>query len=251
MHDKRKRVNFLPVNQNIQLHKPGFFISLHVIIKRGISPGPGFQCVKEIIYDFIQGKFIFQQGTPGLHVFHAQITSPPLLAEFHYGPDKLAGHHDFRAYHRLLHMLDQRGIRQVGRICQFHDFPVCLVYFIDYARRRGHQIQIIFPFQPLLNDFQMQQPQKSAAESKSQSHRGLRLILQGRVIELQLLQGVPQIRIARAVCRIESAVNHGLYFLIAGQGAFAGIVVIRHGVTHRRVFHILDGCSDIAHHPGR
>ena len=61
---------------------------------------------------------------------------------------------------------------------------------IDHARRRCHQIQIIFPLQPFLDDLQMEQPQETAAEAKAKSYGGLRLKLQRRVVELQLFQRV-------------------------------------------------------------
>ena len=94
----------------------------------------------------------------------------------------------------------------------------------------------------------MQQPQESAAETKSQRHGGLRLIVQGCIIELQLLQRIPQIRILCAVRRIHAAVDHGLNLLVSGQGLGAGTRIVRHCIPYLRILHILDGRHDISHH---
>ena len=64
------------------------------------------------------------------------------------------------------------------------------MYLINNARRRRHKVKIVLSLQPLLNDFQMQKPQETTAESKSERYRSLRFKLQGCVVELQLLQRV-------------------------------------------------------------
>ena len=40
--------------QNVQLHKVGLLIAKHLIIKRCITSGAGFQRIKEIVNDLIQ-----------------------------------------------------------------------------------------------------------------------------------------------------------------------------------------------------
>jgi len=58
------------------------------------------------------------------------------------------------------------------------------MHLIDNAGGGSHQIQIVFSLQSFLNDLQMQQSQKSAPEAKSQCHRSLRFIEQGRIVQL-------------------------------------------------------------------
>ena len=72
------------------------------------------------------------------------------------------------------------GIRQVGRVRQIDDFAVGLIYLVNNARGRSHQIQVVFPLQTLLDDFQMKQAQETAAETKAQRNGGLRLELEGK-----------------------------------------------------------------------
>ena len=62
---------------------------------------------------------------------------------------------------------------------------------VHNTRSRCHQVQVVFTFQTFFYDFQVQKSQKTAAESKAQSNGCLRLVEQGGIVELQLLQGVP------------------------------------------------------------
>ena len=124
------------------------------------------------------------------------------------------------------------------------------MHLVDNSRRSGHKIQIILAFQTLLYDFQMKKPEKTAPESKPEGHGGLRLVVQRSVIELQLFQGIPQIRIFGAVCRIDTAVHHGIHLFVSGKRLRTGASYLCHRIAHRSVLHILDGGRDIAHGSG-
>ncbi len=120
--------------------------------------------------------------------------------------------------------------------------------FINNSRSGCNQIQIIFPLQPFLDNFQMQQPQKTAAVTKPQSDGGFGLKLKGGVVKLQFFQRIPQIRIFRPVGRIHAAVHHGIHFFISGKRFVAGSLIIGNGIPHCRILYVFDGCGDIAYH---
>ena len=185
-----------------------------------------------------------------LDVLHALVLSPAFLAELHDRPYKFRGHHNFRPDYRLFHIFDLRRIGHVGRIGQIHTGAVRLVYLVNNAGCRGHQIQIVFPLQPLLDDLQMEQSQKPAAEAKAQRHRGFRLVKQRCVVELELLQRIPQITVLGAVSRIHAAVHHGINLLVARQRLRTGTLIVRHRIAHPGISHILDAGRDVAHHSG-
>ncbi len=103
---------------------------------------------------------------------------------------------------------------------------------VHHAGGGGDQIQIVFPLQPLLDDLHVQQPQKAAAEAKAQGHRGLRLKGEGGVVELQLLQSVPQIGVVGAVRGVDAAEHHGLHRPVARQRFGGGAVRQGDGVAH-------------------
>ena len=97
----------------------------------------------------------------------------------------------------------------------------------------------------------MQQSQKAAAEAEAQSHGGLRLVEQGGVVELQLLQRVPQIVVFCAVRGIKAAVHHAGHLLVTRQGRRAGVVPVGHRVAHLGIPDVLDAGGDITHHTRR
>ena len=97
----------------------------------------------------------------------------------------------------------------------------------------------------------MKKPQKAAAEAEAQSRRGFRFIKKGGIIQLQLLQRIPQIRILGPVRRIHTAVYHGIYLLITWQRVRAGIPGIRHRIAHSGILYIFNGSGNIANHSGR
>ena len=53
-------------------------------------------------------------------------------------------------------MLDLRRVGQIGRVRQIDDLAVGLIDLVDNARSRGYQVQVVFPLQTLLDDFQME-----------------------------------------------------------------------------------------------
>ena len=97
----------------------------------------------------------------------------------------------------------------------------------------------------------MQKPQKTAAETKAQRNGCLRLELQRSIVELQLLQRIPQIRVLGAVRWIQAAVHHGLYLLVARQRFCTGPVLIRHRITHPGLFYIFQAGGNVTNHACR
>ena len=63
MYDEGKCIDFFFINQDIQFDKFTALIATEFIIKRSISSGTGFQCIKEIIDNLIQRELVFQKCT--------------------------------------------------------------------------------------------------------------------------------------------------------------------------------------------
>ena len=74
------------------------------------------------------------------------------------------------------------GIGVIGGVINSHHSSVGFFNMIDDAGSRGDQIQVIFAFQPFLDDFHMQKPQEAAPEPKPQSNGGFGFKRQSRII---------------------------------------------------------------------
>ena len=97
----------------------------------------------------------------------------------------------------------------------------------------------------------MQKSQETAAETETERERGLRLIGQRSIVQLQFLERVSEILILRGVRGIKAAVHHGCDLLIARERLRRRVLYVRHRVTDLRVPHILDARGEVAYHAGR
>src|SRR5262249_53575069 len=70
-----------------------------------------------------------------------------------------------------------------------------------------------------------------------------------RVVQLQLVKGVAQIRVVRAVNRIQPRVDHRLGFAVARQRFGGAVAYRRHGVADLRLADVLDPGDQVAHLP--
>ena len=250
MHYKRKRVHRLTVNKDIQLQQFAFAVPNQAVIKGRVAAAAGFQHVKEIIYDFIQRHFICQHRTRRIQIFHTDIIAAPLLAEFHNRADVILRQHDFRLYNRLLHLQNTRRIRHIAGVGKLKIRTVRQINLINNAGGSRYQIQIIFPFQTFLHNFQMQQAQKAAAETKAKRNRGFRLKEQRGVIQLEFFQRITQVGIFCAIRRENAAVNHRINLFIAGKGFLRRPCRLRHRIAYAGICHIFNTCRKIANHAG-
>src|SRR5690606_14612615 len=75
---------------------------------------------------------------------------------------------------------------ELGGVVYPDDFAALVVGEVDHAGRCCNQIQIVFAFKSLLDDFHVQQAQKSATKTKTERFGRVRLKAEGRVIEMEL-----------------------------------------------------------------
>src|SRR3546814_10092542 len=63
---------------------------------------------------------------------------------------------------------------------------------VDHRRRGGDEVEVIFARQPLLNDLEVEQAQKAAAEAEAQCRRAFHLEREARIVQPQLLDALAQ-----------------------------------------------------------
>ena len=92
-----------------------------------------------------------------------------------------------------------------------------LVIAVAHARRGRDQVDVEFALQPLLNDFEVQQPEKAAAEAEAQRDRIFRLEIERAVVQPQFFERIAQQPVLVRLDRVEAGEHHRLDFLEAGQ----------------------------------
>ncbi len=87
------------------------------------------------------------------------------------------------------------------------------------GRCRHEEVEVELALEALADDLHVEEPQEPATEAKPERLRGLRLVEERGIVELQLLEGVAQLRVVVGVGREEPREHHRLHVLVAGQTA--------------------------------
>ena len=139
---------------------------------------------------------------------------------------------------------------RVGKMGRVVDILGAAVGEIEGIFDRGDgkdQRDIELPFQPFLDHLQVQQAEKSAAETEAESDRGVLLEGEGGVVELQFFEGGGQVLVFVGVDRIDRGEHHLLHLLEAGQRPWRqGLSLQGDGVARSGVPDGLDAGEDIA-----
>ena len=157
------------------------------------------------------------------------------------------GHQDGGAADRFAHFLDRRQVRELGRVVDVDDLAVLLHDLEDHRGRGGDQVQVVFALQALLDDLHVQHAEEAATEAEAQGFGAFRLVLQRRVVEGQLLQGVAEVLEIVRADREQARVDLRLDPLEARQDLDVRRVVQGQRIAHRRAVDILDTGDDEAH----
>ena len=142
-----------------------------VIVERGIAARHRFQPVVEIEHHFVERQIVFHQRAVA-DVGQLLLLAAAVLAEFQHRAEIFVGRQDRRLDPGLVHFLDMVRVRHVDRIVDFQLLAVAQLDLVDHRRRGRDQVEIEFALEPLLDDFQMQQAEKAAAEAEAERGGG-------------------------------------------------------------------------------
>ena len=123
---------------------------------------------------------------------HVELHAALLIGQRHDGADVVLRHVQMHRDDRLANFIDAACIGNFRRVFDHHDFAVGLEHFIHHARGGRDQVLVEFAFQPFLNNFHVQQPQKAAAKTEAKRLADLRLVVQRCIVELELFERVAQ-----------------------------------------------------------
>ena len=155
-------------------------------------------------------------------VLHVLLHAALLGAQRHHRADVFLRHQDRRRDDRLADLLDLATDRAASTDSRSRRTrAVAHQHLVDDRRRRRDQVHVVLALEPLLHDVHVQQAEEAAAEAEAQRLRHLGLVVQRRVVELQLVERVAQRLVLVRLDRIEAREHLRLHFLEAGQRARA------------------------------
>ena len=111
---------------------------------------------------------------------------------------------------------------------------------VDHGGRRRDQVEVELAGQALLDDFQVQQAKKPAAETETQGGGGFHLVGEAGVVEAQAAHGGAQVFEVGGVDREDAAEDDRLDFLEARQRGQGLALFLGDGGADRGVGHFLD-----------
>src|SRR5439155_1639846 len=168
------------------------------------------------------------------------------LTELHDGSQVRRGSDDGCQHERLLDEFVFARPRHLGRVVNGEGLVASMDDEFD-VRRSGDQLKVELSLEPLFHDVHVEQSEEPAAESEPEGQRGLRLINECGVRQLQLVEGVPKQRVVASLCREESAPDHRLRVPVAEQRIGRRVGRERDGISDLGVADVLDPGHEVAH----
>src|ERR1700733_12476423 len=187
-----KRIDLIPVQQDVHLCDIAVPTVDGMVVKRGITPCLAFQLAIEIEYDLGKGHFEDQLYPCGGEITLADEITPLEQAKGHDIADIFRLGDDLGPDIGFFDPFDARRLRHLSGIVDDDDLSVTGMGDKTYVGDRGDDGLVELPFQPFLDDLHMQHAQKSATEAEAKRLGSLQFIGEGGVIELQFIHAIPQ-----------------------------------------------------------
>ena len=246
MGNEAEGIHAIAVEKQIYLHQVTGAVAGELIVERGVALGVGFEGVKEIVDDLVEGHLIVELHQVGVQILHVLELAAALLTHGHDVAHEILRCDDGHLHIGLFGVLDGAGIGVVVGVIHLHQRTVRLVNMVDDGGQCGDEVEVKLALEALLNDLHVEHTQEAAAETEAQSHGGFRLKGEGGIVQLQFLQRVTEVGILAAVLGVDTAVDHGLGGTITGQGFRGRIGGVGDGIAYLGVLHILNGGGEIA-----
>ena len=112
--------------------------------------------------------------------------------------------------------------------------------------RGDEEVEVELPLEALAHDLHVQEAEEAAAEAEAERLRRLGLVEERGVVELQLLECVPQLGVLVGVGREEAREDGRLHVLVAGQRLGGGALLRRQRLADAQPAHVLEPGDDVA-----
>ena len=246
----RKGVHLFAVKENIQFHQVRLAEARLMVVERSIAFGDGLQFVVEIYHYLAQWQVeVYLDAVAGYILLLDQLAAF-VEAKRHYRADIGSGGDDRGTDVWLLYSVNQRRVRHAGRVVNLVHLTIFGIDAVTHVRHRGNHIHVELTVQTLLHYLHVKQAQKTAAETKPQSHGTLGREGERGIVKLQFLKRRAQVLKILRLYRIHAGKNHRLDLLKTLNRFLAGPTHMRDGVPHFHLSTRLDAGDDVTHIAG-
>ena len=147
--------------------------------------------------------------------------------------------------HWFFDFVNESGLGQEGGVVHFPERAVGKRDAVDDAGIGGDNVHAVLAAESFLDNFQMEQAEEAAAEAEPQRDRGLRLIHERGIVQLQLGQVRLEMLVIGGVDGVNAAEDHRMNFLEAGQ-CRRGMAGVGDGVAHFDLLRAFDVGGHVA-----
>src|SRR6266852_5830282 len=239
VHDHRQGVHGIAVEQDVELDHVRLAELEEVVVEGGVALGDRLELVVEVHHDLGERE-VELDVAPLAEVLERLVLAALVLGELVDLAHELGGHEDRAPDVRLLDALELVHGRQLRGILDLDGLALGGDHAEADAGGGDDQGEIELALEPLLDDLEVEHAQEAAAEPVAEGERGLGLEVERAVVELELLEGVPESLVVRILDRVEPREHHGLGVAIAGAGLGRRPQDVGDGLPHLRVGHALD-----------
>ena len=250
MDDDGKGVHGLAVQQHVEPHEVARPVFEELVVERRVTARDRLQLVVEVENDLCERELPAELDPGGVDVVHPPVHAPSLLAQLHDGPDVLRRGDDAGLDVWLFDVIDLRAVWHQAGILDQVDGAVRAVDVILHVRHGADQIEVEFSLEPLAHDFHMEQAEEPAAKAEPERHRRLRLVMQRRIVELQLPERIAQLLELLGIRRVQAGEHHRLDVAVARQQREVAIRRVEHCVPRARLAHAPDVGDEVPDFPG-
>ena len=241
----RQGVDRFGIDQDRHLDQVAGLVVLDLVVERGVALGDRFQAVVEVEHHLVERQLIDQHGAIA-DIAQLALHAATVLAQLDDAAQIVVRGEDRRLDPGLQDGLDVHRVGHVGGVVEFDLRAVAHLDLVDHRGGGRDQVEVELAAQALLDDFQVQQAQESAAEAEAQGGRAFHLVGEAAVVQAQLADRGAQVLEVGGVDREQAAEDDGLDVLEAGQGLFGGLLLVGDGVADGGVGHFLDLGGDEA-----
>ncbi len=168
----------------------------------------------------------------------------PLVRELHHRADVVLRDDHRRLHVRLLDLLELA--RHLGRVVHLDLLARPRRRAVRDVRRGDEEIEVELALEPLAHDLHVQEAEEAAAEAEAERLRGLGLVGERPVVQLEALERVAQLRVVVGVGREDPGEDHRLDVLVAGERRGGGTAARRERVADAEARDVLEARDDVA-----
>lgn len=243
-------VDGLFVDADFQFDNVAFAVAVGLVVEGAVAAGDRLELVVEVGDDLVHREAVGEKEARDAHGFGFEELAALIHAEAHDGAEVLGGGHDVDLDPGLFDEVDVGDVGVAGGVVDLEGFAVVEGETVDDARGGGDDVEVELAGESLKDDLEVEQTEESAAEAEAEGEAALLLDMEGRVVELELVEIVAHLLVVRGVDGVDAGEDDRGDEFKARQGSGRGSFLESDGVADFDIRGVADIGDEEAHFAG-